>query len=89
MFYRNLYSANNAYPDQMPHSMASDLGLQGLPTTLLGVSRLKRVNVDIIRATTDLMTCVPSLDSDQLAYMCSPISLFYHPEETLDLWLAT
>ena len=29
--------------DQMPHSVASDLGLHCLPVTLLGVSRLKWV----------------------------------------------
>ena len=37
--------ANNGDPDQMPHSLASDLGLHYLPDTLLGVSRLKWVKV--------------------------------------------
>ena len=31
--------ANDVYPDQMPHHVASDLGLQCLPMTLLQVSR--------------------------------------------------
>ena len=34
------YLQTVANPDQMPHSAASDLGLQCLPITLLGVSRL-------------------------------------------------
>ena len=33
--------ANIGDPDQMPHFAAPDLGLQGLPIALLGVSRLK------------------------------------------------
>ena len=33
--------ANSEYPDQTPHSAASDLGLHCLPNTLLGVSRLQ------------------------------------------------
>ena len=36
--------ANSGDPDQMPHSAASDLGLYCLPVTLLGISRLKRVD---------------------------------------------
>ena len=36
--------ANNEDPDQTSHSVASDLGLNYLPITLLGVSRLKWVN---------------------------------------------
>ena len=36
--------ANNADPDQMLHSAASDLGLHCLPVTLLGVSQLQWVN---------------------------------------------
>ena len=35
--------ANSDDPDQMPHSAASDLGLQCLPITPLGVSRLQWV----------------------------------------------
>ena len=31
--------AYNVDPDQMPHNVASDLGLHCLPMTLLGVSR--------------------------------------------------
>ena len=36
--------ANSGAPDQKPRSAASDLGLHGLPFTLLGVSRLQWVN---------------------------------------------
>ena len=35
--------ANSIDPDQMPHSVVSDLGLHCLPVTLLGVSRLQWV----------------------------------------------
>ena len=35
--------ANSGDPDQMPHSVASDLGLHCLPITLLGVYRLQWV----------------------------------------------
>ena len=35
---------NSEDPDQMPHSVVSDLGLHCLPITLLGVSRLQWVN---------------------------------------------
>ena len=35
---------NRGDPEQMPHSVASDLGLHCLPVTLLGVSRLQWVN---------------------------------------------
>ena len=43
--------ANSEYPDQTPHIAASDLGLQCMPITLLGVSRLQWVNsrVDVER----------------------------------------
>ena len=33
--------ANSGEPNQMLHSVASDLGLHCLPVTLLGVSRLQ------------------------------------------------
>ena len=36
--------ANNVYPDQMPHDVASDLGLHCSPVTLLQVSRREWVN---------------------------------------------
>ena len=36
-------------PDQMPRSVASELGLHCLPITLLGVSELKWVNTDLDR----------------------------------------
>ena len=36
--------ANGEDPNQMSRSVASDLGLHCLPITLLGVSRLQRVN---------------------------------------------
>ena len=39
--------ANSGDPDQSPHIAASDLGLHCLPITLLGVSRLQRVNVNM------------------------------------------
>ena len=35
--------ANSGDPGQTPRSAASDLGLHGLPVTLLGVSRLQWV----------------------------------------------
>ena len=35
--------ANSGDPDQMPHSVASDLGLHCLPITLLRVSRIQLV----------------------------------------------
>ena len=35
--------ANSGDPDQMPHNVASDLGLHCLPVTLSGVSRLQWV----------------------------------------------
>ena len=37
--------ANSGDPDQMPHSVASDLGLLCLPVTLLEVFRLQLVKV--------------------------------------------
>ena len=37
--------ANNGDPDQTLHYAASVLSLHCLPVTLLGVSRLKRVNI--------------------------------------------
>ena len=39
--------ANSGDPDQMPHSVASDLGLHCLPITLLRVSRLQWANLSI------------------------------------------
>ena len=40
--------ANSGDPDQMPHSVASDLGLHYLPNILLGVTRLQRVkNIEL------------------------------------------
>ena len=36
--------ANIGDPDQMPHSVASDLGLHCLPVTCLGVSSLQLVS---------------------------------------------
>ena len=37
---------NSGDPDQMPHSVVSDLGLHCLPVTCLGVSSLQWVNRD-------------------------------------------
>ena len=39
--------ANSGDPDQMPHFVASDLGLHCLQVTLLGVSRLQWVMVSV------------------------------------------
>ena len=39
--------ANSGDPDQMPHSVASDLGLHCLPSTLLRVFRLQWVNEEV------------------------------------------
>ena len=47
MFYRNKFievNANSVDPVQMPHSVASDLGLHCFPIILLWVSNLKWVN---------------------------------------------
>ena len=40
--------ANSGDPDQMPHSVASDLGLHYLPITLLRVSRLQWVKEEYL-----------------------------------------
>ena len=40
-----VFHANSVYPDQMPHSAASNLGLHCLPITLLRGSQLKWVNI--------------------------------------------
>ena len=45
--------ANSGDPDQMLHSAASDLGLQCLPVTLLGVSRLQWVKIVIMHQEKD------------------------------------
>ena len=47
-------SANSGDPDQMPHSVVSDLGLHLFAITLLGVSRLqwviqKKTDVECVR----------------------------------------
>ena len=39
-----VFNANSVNPEQMPHSVASDLGLHCLLITLLGVFRLKCVD---------------------------------------------
>ena len=39
--------ANSGDPNQMPHSVVSDLGLHCLPVTFLGVSRLKWINANV------------------------------------------
>ena len=39
LFFMEILLANTVDPDQMPHHMASDLGLQCLPVTLLWVSQ--------------------------------------------------
>ena len=40
--------ANSGDPDQMPHSVVSDLGLYCLPITLLGVFRLQWVKLNLL-----------------------------------------
>ena len=40
--------ANSEDPDQMPHSVASDLGLHCLRITLLQVSRLQWANLGLL-----------------------------------------
>ena len=47
--------ANHGDPDQMLHSVVPDLGLQCLPNTLLGVSRLQWVNVLITTAAGEIL----------------------------------
>ena len=42
-----VFNANSVDPDQMPHFVASDLGLHCLPIVLLGVSRLKLVKLNM------------------------------------------
>ena len=43
-----VFNANSVDPDQMPCSVASDLGLHCLPDTVLGVSQLKWVSPTIV-----------------------------------------
>ena len=45
-------STNSGDPDQMPHSVASGLGLHCLPITLLGTSRLQWVKSKYLSAVT-------------------------------------
>ena len=47
-------NANSVDPDQMPHSVASDLGLYCLPMTLLWDARHKWVNIQSIDLLTQL-----------------------------------
>ena len=44
MFYKISVLNKQCRPDQMPRSVASDIGLVRLLTTLFGVSRLKLVD---------------------------------------------
>ena len=44
IFLWKILLTNTVDPDQMPHYVASDLGLHRLPMTLLQVSRLEWVN---------------------------------------------
>ena len=53
--------ANSGGPDQAPRSVASDLGLHCLPFTLLGVSRLQRVNCGYEQEFWDCFRCVDFL----------------------------
>ena len=43
-FYWKILFANNLDPDQMPHDVASDLGLHCLPVTLIRVFRYNRLH---------------------------------------------
>ena len=47
--------ANSGDPGQMPHSVASDLDLQCLSFTFLGVSRLQWVRVPITTVADDIL----------------------------------
>ena len=49
--------ANSGDPDQMPHSVASDLGLHCLPITLLGVSSLQWVKMVISKGVLMFKIC--------------------------------
>ena len=40
--------ANSRDPDQMPHSVVSDLGLHCWPVTFLGISGLQWVNILVV-----------------------------------------
>ena len=82
--------ANSEGPDQTPHSAASDLGLQCLPITLLGVSWLQLVkdpvnNIKIMLSqsvyltTLFLIVCVEVLRPSQPnGVMSSAVSLPNH-----------
>ena len=48
--------ANSGDPDQTPRSEASDLGLHCLPSTLLWITRLQRVNSLFIISATNYKT---------------------------------
>ena len=69
--------ANSGDPDQMPHSVASDLGLHCLPVTLLGVSRLQWVKVtyDINRNISFITHWANSADDKLMlfSYFCQKI----------------
>ena len=71
-----VFNANSVDCDQSPHSVVSDLGLQCLPITLLGVSRLKWVkHRDRSRKT----VCVEILRPSQPnGFMSSAVSLPNH-----------
>ena len=43
--------ANSGDPDQMPHTMASDLDLHCLQITLFGVSRLNGLTLKVLSKT--------------------------------------
>ena len=59
-----IFNANSVEPDQMPHFAACDLGLQCLPVTLLGVSRLKWVKISNMKEKKNIYSIhVPTAES--------------------------
>ena len=71
MFYRNsCINADSVDPDQMLHSLMSDLGLHCLPITLLGVSGLKWVKLPIIiHSKCYFAICLPKYTMGELSYL--------------------
>ena len=61
--------ANSGDPDQMPHSVASDLGLLSLPITLW-VSRLKWVNTSTTIAADDILFILFHFSENRLGISC-------------------
>ena len=49
--------AKRGDPDQLPHVVASDLGLHCLPITLLGISRLQWVESNFLEQSFEAFFC--------------------------------